>query len=96
MQGKVLANTGSKPQVRVIATGEPQAAVDWELVVLLAWPSVSLGNLTITSAQPGSLARGAEGRTTVAEQPVRTRGSANANIRKIFIINRLPLKGGAK
>jgi hypothetical protein len=32
----------------------------------------------------------------VAEQPVSTRGSANANIRKIFIINRLPLKCGAK
>jgi len=50
----------------------------------------------MTSAQPGSLASGAVGNTTVAEQPVRTRGRAKANIRKIFIINRLPLKRGAK
>lgn len=79
-----------------MATGEPQAAVDCELVVLLACPSVSLGSRTIISAHPGSLASGAGGSTTVAEQPVSTSGSANANIRKIFINNRLPLKCGAK
>ena len=66
--------TGSRPQVKVMATGEPQAAVDCELVVLFDCPSVSAGSLTITSAQPGSLAKGAAGSTTVAEQPVRARG----------------------
>ncbi|MFM1846300.1 MAG: hypothetical protein RIS19_773 [Actinomycetota bacterium] len=96
MQGSVLTITGSNPQVSVMATGEPQAAVDWELVVRFICPSVSLGSLTITSAHPGSLASGAGDITTVEVQPESTRGRANARIRKIFINNRLPLKRGAK
>jgi hypothetical protein len=91
MHAKALAITGSKPQVRVMLVGDPQAPVDCELVVLLAWSSVFSGSRTITSAQAGLLASGAAGKTTVGAQPDNSSARAMGAIFKNFIINRLPL-----
>jgi len=83
--------TGSKPQVRVMLVGDPQAPVDCELVVLLVWLSDFSGSRTITSAQAGLLASGAGVKTTVGAQPAKSKARAMGANFKNFIINRLPL-----
>ncbi len=91
MHGSALTFIGASPQRNVTTAGLPQAAVPCESVVRLAWVSVTSGNRTITFAQAGSLAAGADSMLTVAAQPARVAitirpASVAMILRKFFIV----------